>query len=133
MQSNKTIWAGRILTAIPVLFLIFDGIVKFTGIAPVKDSFTQLGYPQTLAFTIGALELICLAIYLIPRTSLLGAVLLTGYLGGAIATHVRVENPLFSHVLFPIYVAALLWGGLLLRDANVRALFPLRASTAAQQ
>lgn len=73
------------------------------------------------------MELICVAIYLVPRTSLLGAILLTGYLGGAIASHVRIGDPLFSHVLFPTYVAALIWGGLYLRDARVRALVPVRA------
>ena len=113
---------GIALTAIPVLFLAFDVAIKFTTGAPVAESMNQLGYPMHLAKTIAIIELVCLALYLIPRTSVLGALLFTGYLGGAIATHVRVENPLFSHILFPIYVAALLWGGLYLRDARVRAL-----------
>ncbi len=119
-------WAGRILTGLPVLFLIFDGVIKFTKIAPVVDSFNQLGYPASLAPVIGILELVCLAVYVIPRTSVLGAILLTGYLGGAIATHVRVGNPLFSNVLFPIYVAAFLWGGLYLREDRLSELVPLR-------
>ena len=89
---------------------------------------TELGYPVEAALGIGLLEIACLAIYLVPRTSVLGAVLLTGYLGGAIATHVRVGNPLFSHVLFPTYVAALLWTGLFLREQRLRVLLPLRAA-----
>ena len=105
-----------------MLFLTWDGVIKLLTLAPVIDAFARLGYPVSLAAGIGALELACVAVYLVPRTSLLGAVLLTGYLGGAIATHVRVEDPFFTHVAFPIYVAALIWVGLLLRDARVRAL-----------
>ena len=116
-------WVGRVLSALAVSFLAFDAVIKFVVIAPVVQSFAQLGWPVHLATTVGVLELACLAVYLVPRTSVIGAVLLTGYLGGAIATHVRVENPLFSHVLFPTYVAAVLWGGLWLRDRRVRALF----------
>jgi hypothetical protein len=118
--------AGRILTAIPVLFLTFDTVIKFTSIDPVVDSFTQLGYSMSLALGIGVLELVCLVLYVVPRTSVLGAILLTGHLGAAIASHLRVGNPLFSHVLFPVYVAVLLWGGLSLREARLRALVPLR-------
>jgi len=117
---------GRGITALPVLFLAFDTVIKFTGIAPVADSMNQLGWPLSATLGIAVLEAICLAAYLIPRTSVLGAILLTGYLGGAIATHVRVGNPLFSHVLFPVYVALLLWGGLYLREARLRALVPFR-------
>ena len=123
-------WTGRGLSAIAVLFLIFDAVIKFLPIPVVAESFTQLGYPPQLAWTIGTIELICLAVYLWPRTSVIGAILWTGYLGGAIATHVRVENPLFSHVLFPTYVAALLWIGLLLRDERLRRV--LRAPKAAE-
>ena len=90
------------------------------------ESFGQLGYPVSLALGIGAVELACLVLYVIPRTSVLGAILLTGYLGGAVATHVRVGSPLLTHVLFPIYVAALVWGGLFLREGRLRALVPLR-------
>jgi hypothetical protein len=110
------------VTAIPVLFLVFDFSIKLAHIKPVTDSFAQLGVPDHLAVTIGVLELICLAIYLTPRTSALGAVLLTGFLGGAIMLHVRVGDPLFSHVLFPVYVGALLWIGLYLRDPRLRTL-----------
>src|SRR5687767_10553795 len=93
----KKIWAGRILSALAVLFLLFSGIIKLTGIDPVVQSFNQLGYPVSLAVTIGLLELGCVLVYLIPRTAILGAILVTGYLGGAVATHVRVGDPLFSH------------------------------------
>jgi hypothetical protein len=118
--------AGQILTALPVLFLAFDVVIKLMRIDPVLDSFRELGYPVSLAIWIGTLELVCLALYLIPRTAVLGAILLTGYLGGAIATHVRLGNPLFSHVLFPIYVALPLWAGLYLREERLRALIPVR-------
>ncbi len=122
MQSvSKTkLWAGRIISALPVLFLLFDSVIKLMEIAPVKESFTQLGYPVSLARGIGILELVCVAVYVIPRTSVLGAILLTGYLGGAVATHVRVGDPLFSHVLFPTYVGVLLWFGLYLREERLR-------------
>ena len=126
MQSNKERWAGRIMTPLPVLFLLFDSVIKLIRIDPVVQSFTELGYPVDLAVGIGIVELVCLLVYLIPRTSLLGAILLTGYLGGAVATHVRVGSPWFTHVLFPIYVAALLWGGIYLREDRLRALVPLR-------
>src|SRR4051812_45371932 len=101
-------WIGRVVTALPVLFLIFDLSIKLAHIQPVTDAFSRLGVPDHLAVTIGVLELICLAIYLLPRTSVLGAVLLTGFLGGAIMLHVRIADPLFSHILFPVYIGALL-------------------------
>ena len=119
-------WTGRVLSTLAVAFLAFDAVIKLLVLPPVVQSFGALGYPVHLAVTIGVLELACLAVYLVPRTAVLGAVLLTGYLGGAIATHVRLENPLFSHVLFPTYVAALVWGGLYLRDRRVSALFSAR-------
>lgn len=109
------------------MFLVFDSVIKFFDLPIVRQSMTELGYPVEAALGIGLFEIACLAIYLVPRTSVLGAVLLTGYLGGAIATHVRVGNPLFSHVLFPTYVAVLLWGGLFLREQRLRGLLPLRA------
>ena len=118
--------AGWIVSALPVLFLLFDSVIKLMLIDPVVESFTQLGYPLRLAVAIGAIELICLAVYVVPRTSVLGAILLTGYLGGAVATHVRAESPLVTHALFPIYVALLIWGGLFLREERLRALVPVR-------
>ena len=117
---------GRTISVIPVLFLTFDSVIKFTNIPPVVDSMNQLGWPLSAVVCIGVVELVCLALYVIRRTSVLGVVLLTGYLGGAVATHVRVGNPVFSHVLFPVYIAALLWAGLYLREARLRALIPLR-------
>jgi hypothetical protein len=122
IPSKQRRWSGRILTAIAVLFLIFDFSIKLAHIRPVTDAFARLGIPDRLAVTIGTLELICLAMYLVPRTAVLGAVLLTGFLGGAIMLHVRVGDPLFSHILFPVYIGALLWVGLYLRDPRLRAL-----------
>jgi len=107
--------------------MIFDGIIHILRITPVVDGFSQLGYPLGVSATLGVIELLCVALYLIRRTSVLGAILLTGYLGGAIATQVRVGSPLFSTTLFPIYIALLLWGGLYLRDDRVRSLIPLRS------
>ena len=120
--SKKGLWTGRILGGLAVLFLVWDGVIKIMLLAPVVEAFARLGYPVNTAIAIGTLELVCVAAYVIPRTSLLGAVLLTGFLGGAISTHVRVEDPLLTHTIFPVYVAALVWGGLLLRNARVRAL-----------
>ena len=125
--SKRRLRAGEIVSGIAVLFLLFDSIIKVMVIAPVAESFSQLGYPVSVSRGIGLLQLVCLAVYVVPRTSILGAILLTGYLGGAVATHVRVGSPLFTHVLFPIYVAVLLWGGLLLRDDRVRALIAPRS------
>jgi hypothetical protein len=124
--SRARLSGGHIVSAIPVLFLLFDSVIKFTAMEPVVESFRQLGYPVSLGLGIGVIELVCLVIYVIPRTSVLGAILLTGYLGGAVATHVRVGSPLLTHILFPIYVAALLWGGLFLREGRLQALIPLR-------
>lgn len=124
--SKRRLWTGRILSGFAVLFLVFDAVVKFTKIAPVVDAFAQLGYPISLAPTIGSLALLCVVLYVIPRTSVLGAILLTGYLGGAVASQLRIGSPLLSHVLFPVYVAALIWGGLYLRDEQLSALVPVR-------
>ena len=120
MQRNTKLWLGRVITAIPVLFLVFDSVIKLMNIKPVQDSFRDLGWKHNLALEIGILELVLLALYLFPRTAILGAVLWTGYLGGAIETHLRLDNPLFSHILFPLYVAVPLWLGLWLRDARLR-------------
>lgn len=119
-------WAGWILTGLATLFMTFDITIKLIDLQVVRDTLAQLGYPPELGRTIGVIELICLALYLNPRTSVLGAVLFTGVMGGAIATHIRVGDPLFSHVLFGVYLGAALWGGLWLRDARLRALFPVR-------
>jgi hypothetical protein len=121
--------AGQALSGLAVLFLLFDSAGKLLQVQPVIDGTLQLGYPRDSVFGLGVILLLCVIAYVIPRTSALGALLLTGYLGGAVATHVRVANPLFSHVLFPTYVAALLWGGLILRDARLRALLPIRRTS----
>jgi len=111
---------------VAVLFLLFDSVGKLLQVQPVIDGTLELGYPGSTVFGLGVTLLLCVIAYVIPRTSVLGAVLLTGYLGGAIATHVRVQNPLFTHVLFPIYVATFIWGGLILRDVRLRAFLPWR-------
>ena len=117
---------GRLLSALAVLFLLFDSVVKVMRLAPAVEGTARLGYPESLVLGIGILELVCLVVYAIPRSAVLGAILLTGYLGGAIATHVRVGSPLFTHTVFPIYVAVLVWGGLFLREDRLRALIPVR-------
>jgi hypothetical protein len=123
--SNASLWAGRIMTGLAVAFLVFDGLVKFTSWQAVIDASDQLGIPLHVNPAIGIVLLVCVALYAFPRTSVLGAILLTGYLGGAVAIHMRVGNPLFTHLLFPTYVGALIWGGLYLRDRRLRALIPL--------
>jgi len=121
-SSRVRFWSGITLSGLAVAFLLFDAGIKLAKLQPVVDSFAQLGYPAELARGIGLLELGCLALYLISRTAPLGALVLTGFLGGAISTHLRVADPWLSHTLFPIYVALLLWGGLYLRDERARAL-----------
>ncbi len=125
-SSRKRVWIGRVLSGLVVLFLIPDGIIKFIKPAPVVDAFEHLGWPLSLANVLGIVLLLCTAVYVLPRTSVLGAILLTGYLGGAVATHLRAGDPLFSHVLFPTYLGVVLWLGLYLRDSRLRALIPLR-------
>ena len=125
-NARKRILAGGIISALPVLFLLFDAGAKIVKVAPAVEGSTQLGYPESVIAGIGVTLLVCTILCAIPRTSILGAILLTGYLGGAVATHVRVGNPLFSHVLFPVYVGVLIWGGLCLREERLRALLPLR-------
>lgn len=124
--SSVTLWAGRIMSALAVMFLIFDGATKLVKPGFVVEATTKLGYPESTIVGIGIALLIATALYLIPSTAILGAILLTGYLGGAVASHVRVDNPLFTHTLFPLYLALLLWGGLYLRDLSLRSLLPLR-------
>jgi len=131
IASRRRLWMGHTLSAVAVSFLLFDSVIKLVKIAPVVESFDRLGYSPTIAREIGWLELACLVLYVLPRTAPLGAVLLTGFLGGAIATHVRIADPLFSHVLFPVYVGVLLWGGLFLRDERPRALLGLPAKARA--
>ncbi len=120
--SKKMLWAGHIISALPVLLLLFSGVMKFVKPASVVEGFVRLGYPESLALGIGIVELACTVVYVIPRTAVLGAILLTGYLGGATATHVRIGEPFFA----PIVLGVLVWGGLFLRDARLRALLPLQ-------
>jgi len=115
-------WTGRVLSGLAVLFLLFSSVLKLAAPPEVIATFVTLGIPAQLATGLGLLELSCTLVYAIPRTALLGAILLTGYLGGAIATHLRMLDPWLSHTLFPLYVGALVWGGLLLRDRRVREL-----------
>lgn len=124
--TTKTqLWGGRILTGAFTAFMTFDIAIKLLGLPVVDETMVRLGWPQELSWNIGLMELVFLGLYLFPRTALLGGVLMTGLLGGAVATHVRIGDPLFSHVLFGVYLASFMWGGLLLRDARVRAVFPI--------
>ena len=123
--SRKKLWAGRIISALPILFLLIDGIMKLIKPLIVMTATVELGYRETVIVPLGVLLLTSTILYAVPRTSVLGAILLTGYLGGAVATNVRVGTPLFSHVLFPVYLGVLIWLGLYLRDARLRALLPL--------
>jgi hypothetical protein len=125
--SKAKLRTGSILSGLIVLFLTFDAVLKFVKPAPVIQAFAQTGWPDRLAVPLGIILLTCTALYAIPRTSILGAILLTGYLGGAVATHLRAGDPLFSHVLFPVYMGVLLWAGLYLREDRLRALVPLRS------
>lgn len=124
--SKTALWAGYIITALVVLFLLFDSVIKLLQLTAAVEGTVELGYPANVIVPLGILQLVCLIIYLIPQTSVLGAILLTGYLGGAIATHVRLGNPLFSHILFPVYIGLMIWGGLYLRNRRLRALIPLQ-------
>lgn len=120
--SARARWAGRIMSGIAVLFLSFDAAMKLLLVKQAVEGSAVLGFAPHHLTTIGIIQVVCLAVYLIPRTAVVGAVLWTGYLGGAIVTHLRMDSPLFTHTLFPLYVAALIWGGLYLRDPRVRAL-----------
>jgi uncharacterized membrane protein YphA (DoxX/SURF4 family) len=120
--SKKMLWAGRIMSALPVLMLLVSAVMKFLKPAPVVEGFAHLGLPERLALGLGILEIACTVLYVIPRTVVLGAILLTGYLGGATVTHLRVGDPFFMPVIFGVFV----WGGLFLRDARLWSLVPLR-------
>lgn len=129
-NSSARSWTGRILTALAIVFWLMDGSIKLVPLKPVIDNLQSLGFDATttLARGLGVLQLTCLALYAIPKTSRLGAILLTGYLGGAIAIQIRVGNPLFSHVLFGCYVGLVTWAGLLLRDRGAWAALFRRAA-----
>ncbi len=123
--SKKALWAGRVLSTLPVLMLLMSGVMKLMKPTEVVEGFAKLGWPDSLALGLGVVELVCTALYVIPRTSILGAILLTGYLGGAIATHVRIGDPFIGPVIFGIFI----WLGLYLRDARLRVLIPLRSES----
>jgi hypothetical protein len=122
-NSKTTIWVGWILSVLPALLFIASAAAKFAKPAPVVEGFSKLGYPEHLVLALGIVELSCALIYLIPRTCVLGAILLTGYIGGAIASHVRVGDPFYTH----IGIGVVVWLGLYLRDPRLRALIPLRS------
>ena len=128
MKTAPSVWTGRVLSGLFVLFMLAASIApKFLMADMVAEqSMTPLGWPAKYLLLIGLIELACVVLYVIPRTSLLGAELMTGLLGGAIATNLRVENPLFSHTLFGVYLGLFMWGGLWLRNASLRAVFPFR-------
>ena len=115
-----------VLTTIVALFLTFDTVLKMLQLGPAVKATTDLGYPASTVRSIGIVEFVCLGLYLVPQTSVLGAIMLTGYLGGAVATHVRAASPMFSHTLFPVYVALLLWAGLYLREPRLIEVLPYR-------
>ncbi len=122
-SSALTLWAGRVMYWLAVAFLTMDAVMKVLRVPAAVEGTTQLGYASNLIAPLGAIEVIFLVLYLVPRTAILGAVLWTGFLGGAVATHVRLGNPWATHVLSPIYVAVLLWGALWLRDRRLRHVF----------
>ncbi|HEU5092479.1 MAG TPA: DoxX family protein [Nitrospira sp.] len=123
--SNKQLWLGRTMSAMPALFLLVDGAMKLVKPEVVIKATVELGYAESVIVPLGIVLLTCTILYLVPRTAVLGAILLTGYLGGAVATHVRAGQGLFE-ILFPVVFGALLWGGLMLRDERLRELLPLR-------
>ncbi|AWK70467.1 hypothetical protein CBI38_01680 [Rhodococcus oxybenzonivorans] len=124
--GRKARIAGLIITGLVTAFLLFDAIIHIANIQSVRDAMAELGFDENIAVVIGIVMLVCLVLYLVPATSILGAVLLTGYLGGAVATNMLTEQPLFSTILFPVYVGIFVWGGLWLRDAGVRTIMPIR-------
>lgn len=126
MVSTRALWAGRFLSGLAILFLLFDGLIKLPPLEIVTTTSKEMGLPTTASFArfLGVVTLACTALYAWPRTALLGAVLLTGLFGGAIATHLKLGSPLFSHTLFGIYLGLMVWGGLWLRDERVRRVMP---------
>ncbi|MGB8605263.1 DoxX family protein [Bradyrhizobium sp.] len=126
--SKPALWLGRVLSGLVILFLLFDGAIKLVPWPIVTETMDRIGYgsSESLARSLGVITLACTVLYAIPPTSILGAILLTGYLGGAMASHLRIGSPLFSHTLFGLYIGLMVWGGLWLRNRSLRALMPLR-------
>src|SRR5215475_863371 len=125
--SKAALWTGRVFSTLVVLFLLFDSVMKFLKPLPVVQGFAQYGISMNLCIPIGLILLICTLLYVIPVTSVLGAILLTGYLGGAVFANLRIAMPLFSFLLAPVYVGIFLWLALYLRDPRLRALVPFRS------
>ena len=126
MNSTAMLWTGRVLTGLYVLFMLGASVApKLLGMPIAEETMKQLGWPPGHVLLIGLIELACVILYVIPRTAILGAVLTMGLLGGAMATQVRVDNPLFSHILFSLYLGLFMWGGLWLRSPKLRAVFPV--------
>ena len=125
--SKRALWAGWILSGIPILFLSMDAVGKFVKPEPVVTGTIALGYSESVILPLGIVLLISTILYAVPQTAVLGAILLTGYLGGAVATHVRIGNPVFTHMLFPVYLGIMIWLGLYLRDLRLRTLIPFRS------
>jgi hypothetical protein len=125
-KAGKLVWTGRVLSGLVIAFMLFDSVIKLVVIQPVIDTFRQMGIPESLSIELGVIGLVCTVLYAIPRTAVLGAILLTAMLGGAVASHLRIGSPLFSHVLFGVYLGLFAWGGLFLREPRLRALIPLR-------
>jgi hypothetical protein len=121
----STIIVGRVLSALAILFLAFDTAIKLVQAPVVGETLGSLGYSADLGLTIGIVELVCLVLYALPRTAVLGAILLTALFGGGIATHIRVGSPLFTHILFGVYLGLFVWGGLYLRNERLRELLPV--------
>lgn len=125
--SGKRVMTGRILSTLAILFLLMDGTMKLFRPTPVLKAQAELGWPGHLTVATGIVLLICTLLYAVPRTAVFGAILLTGYLGGAVAVQLRVGNPLFAETLFPVYFGILLWAGIYLREPRLRAIIPLRS------
>ena len=124
--SKTAFWTGWVMSGVVVLFFVMDFAMKFANLPVVTQTGLTLGWQPGTSRLLGSILLVCTALYVYPRTAILGAILLTGYLGGAVATHLRVDSPLFSHILFGVYLGLLVWGGLWFRDPQVRAMIPLR-------
>jgi hypothetical protein len=126
--STPARWTGRALSGLVIVFLLFDGAIKLVPWPIVTETMDKMGYgsSETLARSLGIITIVCTVLYSVPPTSILGAILLTGYLGGAISSHVRIDSPLFTHTLFGLYLGVMVWGGLWLRDPDLRNLIPFR-------
>jgi len=126
--SKPALWLGRVLSGLVILFLLFDGAIKLVPWPVVTETMDRIGYgsSESLARSLGVITVVCTVLYAIPPTSILGAILLTGYLGGAMASHIRIGSPLFSHTLFGLYLGLMVWGGLWLRDRGLRGSIPFR-------